>query len=374
LVHLKGLEQRFMAKARLEKLESIRGLAAVYVVLHHLARTFLPHRWYRLPFVFGPEAVMIFFVLSGFVIYYSSAASPVEMQLRNYSVKRIRRIYPIFLCALVIAYFCHAIVLRSWFVPSWKLAAGNLLMFQGISIDPFYNGPLWSLSYEWWFYVLFFIVAKIEKRPQNRQFWAAGISLLGLVTAVIYLNQASLFLLYFVSWWSGAELARQYMNQGRITWRGQRFSLAALAGAAILSTLLVIPALRAHQPLSFIDIPLLFCRHLFSALVLISVGIIWYKRQFVGFNWLIGPFAVFAPISYAIYAIHAPIIEAVASVDPAWHVAGKLAIIVIIVLTMGYMLEVVLQPRVNRWTNRFLTRKPPVGGPGNMTIQEVAAA
>ena len=43
-----------MAKARLEKLESIRGLAAVYVVLHHLSRTFLPHRWYRLPFVFGP--------------------------------------------------------------------------------------------------------------------------------------------------------------------------------------------------------------------------------------------------------------------------------------------------------------------------------
>ena len=363
-----------MPKARLDKLESIRGLAAVYVVLHHLSRQFLPHAWYRYPFVLGPEAVMIFFVLSGFVIYYSSAASPVEMQLRNYSVKRIRRIYPIFICALVIAYFCHAIVLRSWFVPTWKLAVGNLLMFQGISLDPFYNGPLWSLSYEWWFYVLFFMVARIEKRPEKRQFWAAGISLAGLVTAVIYLNQASLFLLYFVSWWSGAELARQYMNEGRITWRGQRFSLGALGCAAILSVLLMIPALRAHQSLSFIDIPVLFCRHLFSAFALVSVGIAWYKRQFVGFNCLIGPFAVFAPISYAIYAIHAPIIEAIASMSPGKQVAGKLLIIVILVLTLGYILEVLLQPRINRWSNRFLKRKPPVSGQGNATIEQVAVA
>jgi peptidoglycan/LPS O-acetylase OafA/YrhL len=363
-----------MAKARLEKLESIRGLAAVYVVLHHLARAFLPHRWYRLPFVFGPEAVMIFFVLSGFVIYYSSAASPVEMQLRNYSIKRTRRIYPIFLCAMVIAYLCHAIVLRSWFVPSGKLAIGNLLMCQGISIDPFYDGPLWSLSYEWWFYVLFFVVVKIEKRPENRQFWAAGLSLLGLVTAAIYLNQASLFLLYFVSWWSGAELARQYMNEGRITWRGQRFSLAALGCAAVLSVVLVVPALRAHQSLSFIDIPLLFCRHLFSAFALISIGIVWYKRQFVGFNWLIGPFAVFAPISYGIYAVHAPIIEAVASVGAGKNIAGKIAIIVILVLTLGYMLEVLLQPRINRWSNRFLTRRPRAGDKGGAAIPRIAAA
>jgi peptidoglycan/LPS O-acetylase OafA/YrhL len=77
---------------RLQKLECIRGLAAFYVVLHHLARIFLHHRWYRLPFVFGPEAVMVFFVLSGFVIHYSTRVSPADLGIKNYSVKRLRRI------------------------------------------------------------------------------------------------------------------------------------------------------------------------------------------------------------------------------------------------------------------------------------------
>jgi hypothetical protein len=54
-----------MKKNRLEKLEAVRGLAALYVVLFHA----LPQKIYLLGinigvfFRFGPEAVIIFFVL-----------------------------------------------------------------------------------------------------------------------------------------------------------------------------------------------------------------------------------------------------------------------------------------------------------------------
>jgi peptidoglycan/LPS O-acetylase OafA/YrhL len=358
---------------RLAKLESIRGFAAFYVVLHHMAREFLPHRWYRLPFVFGPEAVIVFFVLSGFVIFYSTSTNPLDLQLRNYSVKRVRRIYPIFLCALLLAYLSQAIVVRSLFVPSWKTLAGNLAMFQGISIDPFYDGPLWSLSYEWWFYVLFFLVITVEKVPGRRQFWAAGLSLTGLISAVIALNQASVFLLYFMVWWCGAELARQYLEEGRITWRKQAFSLGSLACLSVLSILLVLPAWRAHEPLSAIEFPVLFVRHLAAGVVLISVGIAWYKLRFVGFNRLLGGFSLLAPISYGIYVVHAPILQAVASFAPGQYAVPKIVLIWVLILATAYLLEIPFQSMINRWSKRLLVGKPKLNDQVGPALQPVAA-
>jgi len=250
------------------------------------------------------------------------------------------------------------IIQRAWFVPAWGRLAGNLAMLQGISIDPFHNGPLWSLSYEWWFYVFFFVLVKAEKMPGRRQFWAAGLSFLGLLSALFFLNQASLFLLYFMVWWCGAELARQYLGQGKITWREQSFSLISLSCLSILSLLLILPAVRTHQHLSFIEYPLLFARHLSSGVALVVVGIVWYKLRFFGFDRLLGGFALLAPISYAIYAVHAPVLFAVASVAPGNYALPKIALIWAIILFVAYLLEVPFQSRINRWSGRLLDRTP----------------
>jgi peptidoglycan/LPS O-acetylase OafA/YrhL len=324
--------------------------------------------------VFGPEAVIVFFLLSGFVIYYSASTNPLDLRLRNYSIKRIRRIYPIFLCAMIVAYLGQAVVLRSWFVPNLKMLLGNLVMCQGISIDPFYDGPLWSLSYEWWFYVLFFLVIKLEQNPGRRQFWAMGFSLAGLISALIYLNQASLFLMYFMIWWCGAELARQYVDDGKITWRRQRLPVAALTALSLLSVLFIVPAYRAHAPLSFIEYPILFSRHLFSAVLLIAIGIAWHRKGFVGFDLFLGKFAVFAPISYGIYVLHAPILFAVDSFAPGGFIALKIAVICLLILGMAYVLEILMQSKINRWSNRFLTGKPRPHPADPQSVVSVAAA
>ena len=65
--------QKEKRKPRLERLEALRGFAALYVVFFHI----LPQKIYLLGldigalFRFGPEAVIVFFVLSGFVIKYT---------------------------------------------------------------------------------------------------------------------------------------------------------------------------------------------------------------------------------------------------------------------------------------------------------------
>ena len=55
-------------------------------------------------------------------------------------------------------------------------------------------------------------------------------------------------------------------------------------------------------------------------------------------------------------------------------VAAKIAIIVILVLTLGYILEVQLQPRINQWSNRFLARKPKPQDTAGASLKRVAAA
>lgn len=129
---------------------------------------------------FGHEAVMIFFVLSGYLVgglsMRKAARAPFDPV--DYGVKRFSRIYAVFLPALVFGLCLDGLGLhffdagglysrsetlgisslpsniQALLTPATFL--GNLFMLQGIAVDHLgSNGPLWSLSYEWWYYVLF---------------------------------------------------------------------------------------------------------------------------------------------------------------------------------------------------------------------------
>ncbi len=115
---------------------------------------------------FGNDAVMVFFVLSGFVIAY--VADQKERTLKSYSISRFARLYSVAVPAIVLTVVADAIgsrlapVLYSahWFAtdnPSWRIAA-NLLFVNELwftSVRPFSNVPFWSLGYEFWYYAIF---------------------------------------------------------------------------------------------------------------------------------------------------------------------------------------------------------------------------
>jgi peptidoglycan/LPS O-acetylase OafA/YrhL len=138
--------------------DAVRGFAASYVFAGHLVMNCFPRtaRWTVL-FLFGQEGVMLFFLLSGFVVMYSMETGA-DKSFGTYIGRRFFRIYPIFILALALSYALAA----SWSVDL-KVLVGNLLMLQdftdgkpGVLFGTFEGDlPLWSLSYEWWFYLMY---------------------------------------------------------------------------------------------------------------------------------------------------------------------------------------------------------------------------
>ena len=133
------------ATAHIASLDSLRGIAALVVVLHHvllsipgwgeergdlLAHGFgRPRAWvYLTPLrllVDGPAAVLVFFALSGLVLAFAFIKADGE-RYAPYAVKRFTRIWPPFAAAILVAIGLKALLdpqpvraLSSWFATSW---------------------------------------------------------------------------------------------------------------------------------------------------------------------------------------------------------------------------------------------------------------
>ncbi|VXB33227.1 acyltransferase [Massilia sp. 9I] len=143
-------------------LDLARFLAAAMVVITHCiqhkiigegAARFIPS--------LGREAVVTFFVLSGFVIAYVTSTKVVSA--RDYIVARSGRIYSVALPTLLIAWLFALVIGDGDYQLSKPYVYIPLhLMFLGQSWNfsevPPLLGAYWSLCYEVWYYVLFGVV------------------------------------------------------------------------------------------------------------------------------------------------------------------------------------------------------------------------
>jgi peptidoglycan/LPS O-acetylase OafA/YrhL len=351
-------------KSKLDKLEMLRGFAALYVFAGHFsaARLFPKNSDAGLFLRFGQEAVMLFFLLSGFVVYYSTAKNG-DTDFRPYFIRRLRRIYPIFLLALIISGINAVMISSNGQLDfSFPQLFGNLFMLQdfkggkpGVWVSPLFgNVALWSLSYEWWFYMLFFPIYRYV-RPNLQIHVVAALSIAGFVTFTLHPNQLSLFLMYFILWWCGAELARSYLEKSGPTFASQKTPIIYLTILTALAASPAVYSLRLHQHLSFGMHPILELRHFGACLVFVVGGLAWARARWMGFRQLFGVFAFVAPISYALYVFHYPLAvkSSFLSAMPIWlQIIGYL----LITFLMAYLAEVPFQNWINRVTSRFTRR------------------
>lgn len=135
-------------------LDLTRFLAAMCVVFYHGWPIIFPDSQIKWP---GHEAVVIFFVLSGYVI--AHACSRPNVTMWGYISHRVARIIPVAWLALLLGTLLSIYLLprSQWSELTFPSLAN--VFFVGQSGWAFLNAPLnqpyWSLNYEVWYYIIF---------------------------------------------------------------------------------------------------------------------------------------------------------------------------------------------------------------------------
>lgn len=144
------------AKIRIEGLDVLRLFAALGVLLYHyafrgaaadnLTRVSLPA---LVPVAqYGYLGVDCFFVISGFVIAWSSEGRT----WRQFAVARFARIYPAFVVCMTATFLACLLFGGPRFETSFSRWAANLLVAPQAVGVPFMDGAYWSIVYELVFY------------------------------------------------------------------------------------------------------------------------------------------------------------------------------------------------------------------------------
>lgn len=322
---------------KLDFLDSIRGLAAIYVLIGH-SRWLLSEQWsdfqihklqynlfeqflayFFLFFKYGHEVVIFFFILSGFVIHLKYAKRlknnvDVKFDFLSYFRSRFYRIYPPYLFALILTYYFDKLVefynfsiynhltptklinISVFFNHDLKTFIGNLFFLQGTFIPIFgSNGPLWSLMYEWWFYMLYpFLYLLTKKNISIVYTMIVGVSLiffLGGTTNIILIDK---IFSYLFIWCLGVLVADIYV--GRIIINKKFFF-------PLIILLILIPLYPRF------DIPQLF-KDAITSVSLFGLFMLFFhlleRKSFVII--LLERFSFLGSFSYTLYVIHFPLL------------------------------------------------------------------
>ena len=241
-----------MRRVELSSLTGIRFYAALGVYLCHVhlipgAETFTNQ---RLLFNLGDAGVSFFFVLSGFILTYNYAdifrvhVSPAAYA--GFVWDRLSKVYPVHVLTLLLV--LPIAIASPQLTLDWRAVPIHLALLQCLwpasnpSFSDQLNVPSWSISCEWFFYLLapvtiFFVLG-------NRRRWVP------MVVVAAYAGGLGLFLwhgqpdsvrIYFVSRFApsrfveflvGVFAARSFLSSTQL--KPARFGLSPVAGIVLI--------------------------------------------------------------------------------------------------------------------------------------------
>lgn len=185
-------------------LDLVRFCAASLVYVYHSNQRFVIDSVLPLS-SYGHSSVIVFFVLSGFVIAFITDTK--EKTWQSYSASRIARVFSVVLPAVILTVVLDTIgrYINANFYSEFpfdhfllRIFASLLMLNETwfISITSFSNIPFWSIVYEWWYYVIFSLFMFL---PGKIKYVASGFTFLLIGPKV---------LLLLPIWWLGVILYR----------------------------------------------------------------------------------------------------------------------------------------------------------------------
>jgi peptidoglycan/LPS O-acetylase OafA/YrhL len=175
-----------MDKARSFYIEILRIVAASYVFIYHFGSETLGNKLrfsteefnQRLGLHYNSAHyfVIVFFVLSGFLI--TMSASKKNLSMKDFLITRLGRLYSVLIPSLIFSYFVSYILIKFCSIPAEDISnhtnlAGRfvlniLFMAQSwnLSSTPPLNAPFWSIHYEFIYYLLLGCILLIKNKYQ----------------------------------------------------------------------------------------------------------------------------------------------------------------------------------------------------------------
>ena len=321
---------RALSPAVSAHLDVIRSAAAWAVMWGHLRAFFFidfpeiahPNLLLKILYFatgFGHQAVMVFFVLSGFLISSSIFRSLAvgSWTWGGYALSRATRLYVVLVPGLLVGAFwdftgkyCfnssglyssplssfgggvvqNDLTMRNFF--------GTLFYLQTILCRPFgSNGPLWSIANEFWYYVLFPVGLFASIRWASRR-WMSAI-LLTAVTLGVATFLGPEKLLGFVIWLAGVAVLFLW-SRTAITGKASRAALL-LCGTILLAACLAAARNgKITSQISDLVVGFAFSAFLFGILQLDF----WLPRD----GAYLRNARLFAGFSYTLYVLHFPLL------------------------------------------------------------------
>jgi peptidoglycan/LPS O-acetylase OafA/YrhL len=312
-------------EARVHALDGLRGAAALSVFFFH-AVPLVPgaetiQSWIDAsplgPLCNGPGAVHVFFVLSGYVL--AQALDRRGVELGRYYVRRVFRIHPPYMAAVLLAWCASRLLPGATADPSlqWPAVPASrlplALAFPSMAFGLLPAG--WSLYVELAMSVLFPFLFVAARR--THPFTAIALSFLFLGD----LDRRLIFLRYMIDFAIGLALwlGRDGVRRGLAALPPVAPAVTFFLGLAALQVPMLMPQLGQASPASVATFA--------AGAGLILVGVLhWEPAR----NALSGRFARYlGRVSYSFYLVHLTVLSAVMfTLGRSESVAGAVALIV----------------------------------------------
>ena len=177
-------------KPPLPALTGFRTWLAVSIVLFHFTPAGIGPLY---PIVDnGFVFVSFFFLISGFILSYNYLDRPGRLNIRDFWVARMSRLYPIYLVSLLLfAEMLHSEWLARSHKDFWEGTVASIFLVQGFfpNLATFWNTVAWTLSCEIALYALFPLLMRVPwpSRPSRIIAVLLGFWMLGVLPHLVYL-------------------------------------------------------------------------------------------------------------------------------------------------------------------------------------------
>lgn len=364
---------------KLKSIQVLRALAALMVTIAHASEE---AKYY---FHFAPwletaplgKGVDLFFVISGFIIYYSSLnLFGTTGAVKRFALNRFIRVVPMYYIFTTL--MIMVVVLVPAGVKEARFDVAQIVSSYAFIPYARYDGRIapilslgWTLNYEIFFYAIF---ASVMWLPARRAAWTAITLLVALVAAGFFLKGTDSSIVrawtdnIILEFGAGVVIAMVYERWGKALSIGAWASLLIFAAALVVMYVLNLPHLFEHKPPRFITAGVPAAIAVFSAVILLPEA--WELR-------LPGWLSALGDSSYSLYLSHRFVqrpLQIVAHRLPDIPFMGAVYLVIAVAtaVAVGHIVYVLLETPLLNALRRRLQPRNPMGASRRLQERECA--